>query len=192
MVVAAGRPRQARRLMFMKALFVSLLAGALGWSSAWAEEARAFDQQYALLGITFRVQAKDGSVTITPKGLSEDNRPAIHEIAGEITKVEVGDLNKDGSPEIYISIRQPGPEQRGVLLAYSANRKKSMSDVYLPELAETPDAFAGYTGRDEFALHEGRFVRRFPIPGGKTRELQYKLVAGEASWQLQLKKTTEN
>lgn len=178
--------------LLMKSLLVSFLAAALGSGAVLAEETKAYDQQFALLGITFRVQAKDDAVTITPKGLSVDNRPVTHEIAGEITKVEVGDLNKDGSPEIYIYLRQPGPEQRGTLLAYSANRKKSMSDIYLPELSETPDAFAGYAGRDEFALRAGAFVRRFPIPGGKTRELQYKLTTGEASWLLQLEKVTEN
>lgn len=55
-------------------------------------------------------------------------------------------------------------------------------------------------GHDEFAVVEGTFVQRFPIykdtdtnvqPTGKTRQLQYKLKAGEAGWVLRLDKAVE-
>jgi hypothetical protein len=176
----------------MKTLLPSLLIGVLSLTSGFAEDAKFLDQEFAKLGITFRVQANGKSVTITPKGLEQDNRPVTHEIEGEITKVEVADLNKDNSPEIYIYIRQPGDEQRGALLAYSANRRKSMSDIYLPEIVDMPEAFAGYTGRDEFSLADGKFVRRFPLPSGKTRQLEYKITSGEAGWRLQLEKVAES
>ena len=46
-------------------------------------------------------------------------------------------------------------------------------------------------GKDEYAVVEGSFVRRFPIAGGKTRQIQYKLKAGEAGWLLKLDKVVE-
>ena len=58
----------------------------------------------------------------------------------------------------------------------------------------------GYMGHDQFAVGEGSLLRRFPIykagdanakPSGKTRQLQYKLKAGEAGWMLKVGKVTD-
>lgn len=58
----------------------------------------------------------------------------------------------------------------------------------------------GYRGRDEFAVVEGIIARRFPLfpkdrsktePTGKMRQIQYKLVAGEAGWLLKPDKVIE-
>jgi hypothetical protein len=55
-------------------------------------------------------------------------------------------------------------------------------------------------GHDTFSLVENTLVRRFPIykkddtnanPTGGTRQLEYKLRNGEASWLLKLVKITE-
>ncbi len=86
------------------------------------------------------------------------------------------------------------------LVAYSANHKKSLSAVYLPELTEHPNAAKGYQGHDDLAVVEGMFMRRFPIygkggdpaaPTGKTRQLQYQLKPGEAGWVLKLDRMME-
>jgi hypothetical protein len=179
------------QISLMKIFALTMLLGALAAAHAIADEAKPFDQKFTLLGVTFHVQAKGDSVVITPAGLAEDNRLVSHELKAEIIRAEVADLNVDGSPEIYIYLRQPGAEQRGMLLAYSANRKKSMSDIFLPDLAEVPGAMKDYVGKDEFAIVESAFVRRFPIPGGKWRQFQYKLKPGEAGWLLELDKMLE-
>ena len=79
----------------------------------------------------------------------------------------------------------------GSLVAYAANRRKSLSEIYLPPLAEDPVASKGYMGHDEFRVVESTLVRRFPVyregdtnaqPTGGTRQVQYKLKAGEAGW----------
>jgi hypothetical protein len=55
-------------------------------------------------------------------------------------------------------------------------------------------------GHDQFAVVENALVQRFPIyrdtdtnarPTGGTRQLQYKLVPGEAGWILQLDRRVE-
>ena len=55
-------------------------------------------------------------------------------------------------------------------------------------------------GYDEFSVVELTLLRRFPIylegdtnasSSGSTRQLQYKLVAGEAGWILQLDRVVE-
>lgn len=163
-----------------------------------------FDRKLSLLGVSFHVtspNAESGNtVTITPAGLKGDNSPIKHQIGGRVIGAEVADLNVDQSPEIYVYGRAAGPKEPGLLVAYAANNKKSLSQIYLPPLSEHQGATAGYHGHDEMAVVENTFVRRFPIYGqggessspiGKTRQLQYKLAAGEAGWVLKLDKMME-
>jgi hypothetical protein len=163
-----------------------------------------FDRTFTLQGIAFRVKsANDSSVNtleIIPSGLEIDNRPISRQIDGTVTGAEAADLNADGSPEIYVYVTSAGSGSYGSLVAYSANRRKSLSEIYLPPVAENKAASKGYMGHDRFAIVESTFVQRFPIyrdgdvnakPTGGTRQLQYKLVPGEAGWILKLDRTVE-
>ena len=156
-----------------------------------------FDQTLSLQGISFHVtSANAGSVNrvrIQPKGLTIDNQPIEKEIDGTITGAEVADLNVDGSPEIYVYATSAGSGSYGSLVAYSANQRKSLSEIYLPSLQDDAKAAKGYMGHDEFRVVESSLVRRFPVygdkdtnakPTGGTRQIQYKLKAGEAGWVL--------
>lgn len=166
-----------------------------------ATKAAPFDQKLEFQGITFRVvspnSATGNMVEITTAGLTADNSPWKHEIDGVVTRVEAADINSDLSPEIYVFVTGRGEETRASLVAYSANKKKSLSAIHLPELAEHPGATEGYRGHDEMATVEGILARRFPIydkdgkPTGRTRQLVYKLTAGEAGWVLRLDRMIE-
>lgn len=158
-----------------------------------------FDQSFELQGIGFRVTSANlgprSELKIAPHGLSLDNNPIVQSIEGQIVRVEVADLDADGSPEIYIYITSADNTSRGSLVAYSANRRKSLSDIYLPAEPQALSRANGYRGHDEFAVIENTLVRRFPVykdsdadsvPTGGTRQFQYKLQKGEASWVLQL------
>ena len=159
----------------------------------------AFDRTLELQGIRFVVTcANEGSLNIlriVPAGLETDNSPIVRTIDGIVTGAEVADLNVDGSPEIYVYVTSAGSGSYGSLVAYSANRRKSLSDLYLPPVTENKVASKGYMGHDEFAVGEGVLLHRFPIynntdtnanPTGGTRQLQYKLVPGEAGWVLKV------
>jgi len=163
-----------------------------------------FDRTFTLQGITFRVKSANNSsintLEIIPTGLESDNRPISRQIDGTVTGAEVADLNADGSPEIYVYVTSAGSGSYGSLVAYAANRRKSLSEIYLPPVAENKALSKGYMGHDEFAVVETTFVRRFPIyragdvnaaPTGRIRQLQYKLVPGEAGWILKLDRTVE-
>jgi len=158
------------------------------------QQGEAFDRKLSLLGISFHVTSPNtqsgNTVTITPAGLQADNSPISRPIDGLVIGAEVADLNADQSPEIYVYGRAPGPQAQGFLVAYSANNKKSLSEIYLPPLTDEKSASAGYHGHDEMAVLEGVLGRRFPV-SGKMRQLQYKLVPGEAGWLLKLDKTIE-
>jgi len=155
-------------------------------------------------GITFRVTSPNSGsineVTITPSGLEIDNSPVTVEVDGTVTGAEVADLNFDGSPEIYVYATSAGSGSYGSLIAYGTNNRKSMSPIYLPPVVDHPEASKGYMGHDEFAVVELGLVQRFPIyregdtnaePTGGTRQVQYKLEAGEAGWVLRPDRVVE-
>jgi hypothetical protein len=173
-------------------------------SAAGADETvRGFDQVLSLQGITFHVSCpNEGSLNqlkIVPGGLEIDNSVITEEVDGSVTGAEVADINGDGSPEIYVFVNSAGSGAYGSLVAHSANNNKSLSPIYLPPLEDDAEHSKGYMGHDEFTVIENSLARRFPIykegdtnvnPTGGTRQLQYELVAGEATWQLQLVKST--
>jgi len=164
----------------------------------------AFDKTLELQGIRFHVtsanQGSTNTLRIVPSGLAIDNSPIVKTIDGTVTGAEVADLNVDGSPEVYVYVTTAGSGSYGSLVAYAANRRKSLSEIHLPSLTADKAASIGYMGHDEFAVLDGVLGRRFPIyrasdsnaqPSGGMRQLQYTLVPGEASWQLKLDRVVE-
>lgn len=158
-----------------------------------------FDRTLELQGVSFRVNSLNaGSVnalTIRPAGLEIDNSAKSQEIDGTVTAAEVADLNRDGSPEVYVYVTSAGSGSYGSLVAYASNRRKSMSAIYLPPLTNSRRASRGYMGHDGFEVADGVLRRRFPVyrsgdtnarPTGGVREVDYRLVAGEAGWILRL------
>ena len=163
-----------------------------------------FERQLELNGIGFHVTspnlAAGNTVTVAPSGLEIDNSPISWDADGAVTAAEVADLDADGSPEVYVYVISKDAAARGSLVAYSANKRKSLSAIYLPPMTESPAAAQGYQGHDDFAVTRDSLVRRFPLyasaaagasPTGRTRQLQYKLVPGEAGWLLKLDRTTD-
>jgi len=182
-----------------------LLTAALLTTTLYAnqpETAKNFDKVLTLQGITFHVVAtNEGSLnqlTIVPTGLEGSNRVIKQEIDGSVTGAQIADINADGSPEIYVYVNSAGSVSYGTLVAYSANNKKSLSGIYLPSLEDDKKNAVGYMGHDEFKIMKSTLSRSFPVykegdanccPKGGTRQLQYKLIAGEAGWQLKLLKS---
>ena len=165
---------------------------------------RPFERTLTLQGISFRVRATNDSsvntLVIVPSGLQIDNSTITQKIDGQVTGAEVADLNADGSPEIYVYVNSAGSGSYGSLVAYAADRRKSLSQIYLPPVTDNKPVARGYMGHDEFAVVENTFVQRFPIygdgdvnarPSGRTRQLQYKLRPGEAGWVLKLDRVVE-
>jgi hypothetical protein len=160
-----------------------------------------YAQVLQLQGVTFNVISPNATafntVTVSTAGLEIDNSAWSQEVDGTVTGAEVADLNADGSPEVYVYVKSNGADEKGSVIAYVANNRKSLSIASMAPLSDTPGAAAGYQGQDEFAVLENVLGRRFPIHGenggltGKTRQLQYKLTAGEAGWTLTLDRITE-
>lgn len=180
------------------AAVLAAVASALAGATADADP---FERSLTLQRITFRVACPNDSprptLTVTPSGLAADNSPVTKEVDGRVVGAEVADLNADGSPEIYVYVQSRGSGAHGSLAAWSANNGRSLSEVFLPELADDPRAAQGYQGRDELRVAGRELVRRFPVyrdgdanarPTGGTREIRYVLAHGEASWVLRIGK----
>jgi hypothetical protein len=194
-----SQPIQSGDTLVMKIL-ISLLAVLLT-GMAHAED---FFARMVLQDVTFQVESPNvGSINrVTVRAATPDGPIGNMEIEadGTITNVEVGDLNIDGFPEVYIYVNSAGSGSYGSLIAYASNRNKSLSEIYLPPVEEGSAEARGYMGHDEFAVVENTFVRRFPIyrdgdtnsaPSGGTRQIQYKLEAAEAGWVLRQDRVVE-
>lgn len=151
--------------------------------------------------ISFKVKVEGNNLLIQPSGLSGSNEAFRHDITGyTVTNAEIGDLNVDGYPEVFVYLNSQGSGSYGKLIGYSVNDGKSASLVYLPEVAENKSINQGYMGHDQMAIVENTFCLRFPIyqkkdtnanPTGGTRQIQYKLVEGESGRILQIDKVME-
>jgi hypothetical protein len=181
-------------------ILISFLALLLA-GMAHAED---FFARMVLQDVTFQVESPNvGSINrVTVRAETPDGPIGNmeNEADGTITNVEVGDLNIDGFPEVYIYVNSAGSGSYGSLIAYASNRNKSLSEIYLPPVEEGSAEAKGYMGHDEFAVVENTLVRRFPIyrdgdtnsaPSGGTRQIQYKLEAGEAGWVLRQDRVVE-
>ena len=144
---------------------------------------------------------KGDILIIQPSGLSVYNETKYHDITGyTIVNAEIGDLNVDSYPEVFIYLTSDGSGSYGKLIGYSVNNGKSVSQVYLPEISENNEVNKGYMGHDETAIVENTFCQRFPVykegdsnanPTGGTRQIQYKLVDGESGRILKIDKVVE-
>ena len=145
--------------------------------------------------ISFAMSATRGGslneLTITPRGLPFTTGTINASLDGAVTTAEIADLDANGWPEIYVFVSSAGSGSYGSLVAYAVNAGKSLTPIYLPALDQTPGAADGYRGHDEFAIIENRLARRFPLyteqdtnaaPSGGTRQIGYRLEAGEAGW----------
>ena len=182
----------------MKKVFAILLGSFLlvTTASVFADK-NSFKQTFKLHGIQFKVITQGKHLRIIPSGLKIDNSAIERDIEGMVTGADIGDINVYGSPEIYVYIKG---KDKGSLIAYSANNKKSLSEIYLPPITDDSKLTKGYRGHDEFMMVEAIVAQRFPIykdndtdakPTGGWRQMQYKLVQGEAGWQLKIDKTLE-
>lgn len=148
--------------------------------------------------ISFKINTKGDSLIIQPSGLSVSNETLYHDITGyTVVNAEIGDLNIDSYPELFVYLTSDGSGSYGKLIGYSVNNGKSVSQVYLPDISENDEVSKGYMGHDEMAIVENTFCQRFPIykegdsnanPTGGIRQIQYKLVDGESSKILKIDK----
>jgi hypothetical protein len=187
---------QRKKMNTIKALLGIMVFAFVITSTA---EAEPFDKTLSQDGVSFHIYCENNSslskVTIKPKGLKEDNSIISIEADGTIAGAEIGDINHDGSPEIYIYATSAGSGAYGSLIAYSANRNLSVSPIMLLPLEDDKVHSKGYMGHDSFKLEKDYLTRSFPVykkedsnaaPSGGVRTLKYTLTAGEATWVLSI------
>jgi hypothetical protein len=165
-----------------------------------ADTVPTFTKELSLNNISFKILVTGNQMTITPSGLSIDNNPIVREIEGTVTNAEIGDLNSDTFPELFVYTTSEGSGSYGKAYGFSVNNGKSVSDISIPNITDDPKLSKGYMGHDDFAIVEGILAQRFRLynegdtnsnPTGKTRQIQYKMRDGEASRKLVVDQTIE-
>lgn len=150
--------------------------------------------------IVFEISTNGDILTIQPQGLSVDNQKVTKDIKGySVESAEIGDLNGDNYPDLFVYLESDTDEDYGKVIGYSVNNGKSMSEIYMPELSDNQEASKGYMGHDRFAIVDSSLVRTFPIcegiekkDSGKNRKIIYRLEEGEASRQLAIRAIEED
>lgn len=159
---------------------------------------RVFTKMLNLQNISFDIQTvkKDNKqeLTVTPYGLKADNKAIVSTIDGKVTDAEIEDLNSDGFPEVLVYVQSA--DKKMTVIGYSVNNGKSISSISFPADSETPENFKYYNGFDKFAVVENTLSRQYPeyVDGqanGIIKQINYKLVDGEASRKFVIKNTTE-
>ena len=161
-----------------------------------------YQQTLQLQGVTFKVKATgEGSSQELTVRAERDGKPlALEQLKLDSTVVgaEVEDLNGDGLAELFIYGQSAGSGSYGSVWAWSVSRRGSLLPIQLGAMSSRDSS--GYRGHDKFAVVETNLVRRFPIylpgdsnarPRGGTRQVSYKLVPGEAMWQLKPVSSTQ-
>lgn len=157
-----------------------------------------------LHGIRFRVAStNDASIrrlTLVPSGCETDNSGLTHDVDGFVVGSEAADLDADESPEIHVHVASAGSGLYGSLIACSANRRRSLSEIHFAPLSECQAASQGFMGHDDFAVTGKVLLQRFPVhrptdsnarPAGGTLQAEYKMERGKAGWSLKLYRTVE-
>ena len=174
-----------------------MLFGAAVVGSAHFTEAAPFEQVCQGNGFEIQVSSDNASaganVRIVPKGLAKVNEVLEFQSESPLSGVLFEDMNGDNIEEIVLVFRAAGSGSYGTVRAFSTNGAKSLTEIVIAE--PSPSDLTGYMGHDEFQIMENTFVRRFPVykpgdsnakPTGGMRQIQYKLLPGEASWHLRI------
>ncbi|WP_428657462.1 hypothetical protein [Runella sp.] len=116
--------------------------------------------------------------------VSRDNQQLIvirQKTDGWVVNAETADLNRNGSPEIYIYASTYGSGSFGKIYAFEffpTSFDAIRTEPLLPMLTE------GYMGHDSFKIENGQLIREFPIyragdtnvrPTGGNRKIWYEL-----------------
>lgn len=150
-----------------------------------------YNNTLELQGITFTISSSDGKLTVSPSGLEATNEAMEWPIEGAVTGAEVEDLNADGWPELFVYTQSLDETKKANVHAFSVFNGKSMGMVSFPPFLENAEVSEGYVGGDEFAVVENTLVQRFTLANGNTRQIQYKMVDGEAMPALVIEKVIE-
>ena len=138
-----------------------------------------------------------GTIYVIPEGFMNTTDTFVIREADPVAEVFTADLNGDGFDELYVVTRSAGSGSYATVHAWSSNRDKSVTPVYVRELPEKEkrEVFKGYMGHDSVYVEDNRLVRKFPVykngdanccPSGGTKVVKYALKQGEASWLLEI------
>ena len=121
------------------------------------------------------------TLIITPSGLKNTNESITLDITGyEIRNIEIGDLDRDSYPELFIYLQALDGSNFTKFIGYSPTKDQILHEILSINIEEDILSNASFQGNNDMAIVENTFVQRFPIYAqgeltDKTKQLQYKL-----------------
>jgi len=159
-----------------------------------AQQAKQYDSSMKVGKAGYRVRCSNkkpdkNNLNISPIGFESGARDADIEIKGRVSKAEVDDLNNDGFPDMVLYVTNANDKNKGMVVGVSSSNNEGMVPMLFPDIMDDLKLRVGYVGYDEFELLQGTLLRRFPLfdtidpanpkPTGLTRQIQYRVVAGD-------------
>ena len=104
-------------------------------------------------------------------------------------------MDQNGFEEIYIVTTSTGSGSYASIIGLASNSDKSMTEIHVEPKDNEPLIFHGFMGHNNYRIEDNRLKMSYPIyleddtnsdPTGGTRIINYKLKAGEASWQMRI------
>jgi len=96
---------------------------------------------------------------------------------GTFLDCEIGDLNKDGYPEIFIYTMDS--KNQGGIIAYTVDNNHKLNPIYFPSEKKDEKIYDGYNGNDSFALFDDVLIQRFLTETkehrNRVKEILYKM-----------------
>lgn len=141
----------------------------------------------------YRVDCRNKSIasnqlTIKPVGFESGARDISFTIKGRVASAQIDDLNRDGYPDLLITIFVDSNATSGTAYAFVSDGNKEIVPCVLPDPAMNSKISSGYKGHDQFTLMEGTLLHKFPIfnpkdekdkPTGGNRVVMYQLAKAE-------------
>lgn len=160
--------------------------------------ALAYEQVLRYGDYTVRVLQVGQVITITPQGFDADQvwEKDVESPYITISNAEIEDINGDNIPEVFVYTTSSLPDANGDVYAFTITRNRSMLPIYMPPIYDNVEAMTGYVGHDEFAAMENTLIRRFPKYDNNgnvvgTKQIQYKMVAGENGYLFKVDRISE-
>ena len=164
---------------------LGVIFGGLNFNQAFAQ-AKVFKQTLSWMNYSFDIETKDNKLVFKPHNLVQNNQDEIQDITGyTINNTQIGDIDNDSYPEIFIYLTADDNSKYGQLIVFSCDKGSKMDLVTVKAIEDNKDLAKNYRGHDLMMIKDNMLLRVFPIylendtddnPTGGMRKIEYKLI----------------
>lgn len=174
--------------MLKKLLIVCSLLGmifsSLNFTQAFAQ-GKVFKQTLSWMNYSFDIETQNDKLIFKSHNLANNNQEENQDITGyTINNTQIGDIDNDSYPEIFIYLTADDNSKYGQLIVFSCDKGNKMDLVTVKAIEDNKDLAKNYRGHDLMMIKDNMLLRVFPIylendtddnPTGGICKIEYKL-----------------